>query len=95
VNLGSGKAMGTRTQWARGVGIASGILIWFYPIASPIVGAAAVFLVRLDLDDITAGRAPQLDASRTKRFFWLLLGALVLESVVAFLNPHGRLFHHS
>ncbi len=66
------KVMGDNTKWALGLAVASLFC------CGPITGIIGVFLAKKDMDEIAAGRAPQLDEGWAKAAFYLNIGALVL-----------------
>jgi hypothetical protein len=64
--------MGDNTKWALGLGIASLFC------CGPVTGVIGVFLAKKDMDEIAAGRAPQLDESMAKVAFYLNIIGLAL-----------------
>jgi hypothetical protein len=66
------KIMGDNTKWALGLGIASLFC------CGPITGIIGIILAKKDMDEIAAGRAPQLDEGWAKGSFYLNIVALVL-----------------
>jgi len=70
---GAAKILGDKTKWALGLGIAS------FFCCGPITGVIGIFLAKQDMDEIAAGRAPQLDAGWAKAAFYINLAATVLS----------------
>ncbi len=66
------KIMGNNTKWALGLGVASLFC------CGPVTGIIGLILAKKDMDDIAAGRAPQLDDGWAKGAFYLNIVALVL-----------------
>jgi hypothetical protein len=64
--------MGNNTKWALGLGVASLFC------CGPVTGIIGLILAKKDMDDIAAGRAPQLDDGWAKGAFYLNIVALVL-----------------
>jgi hypothetical protein len=64
--------MGDKTKWALGLGAASLFC------CGPVTGIIGIILAKQDMDEIAAGRAPQLDPSAAKVAFYLNIIALVL-----------------
>jgi hypothetical protein len=65
--------MGDNTKWAFVLGIVS--LFCCGPFAS----LPGFFLAKKDMDEIAAGRAPQLDEGKAKGAYYLNIIALVLS----------------
>jgi len=68
----AGKVMGNNTKWALGLGIASLFC------CGPVTGVVGVILAKKDMDEIAAGRAPQLDGQWAQWAFYLNIVALIL-----------------
>jgi hypothetical protein len=66
------KIMGDNTKWALGLGIVA------FFCCGPVAGVPGIFLAKKDMDEIAAGRAPQLDLGWAKAAFYLNIVALVL-----------------
>ena len=66
------KVLGKKTKWALGLGIAALFC------CGPLTGIIGVFLAKKDMDEIAAGRAPQLDEKWAKGAFYLNIGGLIL-----------------
>lgn len=64
---------GNNTKWAIGLGIVALFC------CGPLAGVPGIFLAKKDMDDIAAGRAPNLDASWAKNAFYLNIVAVVLS----------------
>jgi hypothetical protein len=77
--------MGDNTKWALGLGIAALFC------CGPVTGVIGVFLAKKDMDDIAAGRAPQLDESTAKVAFYLnIVGlALFIVGICAYMGLVG------
>ena len=69
------KVLGNNTKWALGLGIASVFC------CGPVTGVIGIFLAKKDMDEIAAGRAPQLDESMAKVAFYLNIIASALAVV--------------
>jgi hypothetical protein len=67
--------LGNNTKWALGLGIASVFC------CGPVTGVIGIFLAKKDMDEIAAGRAPQLDESMAKVAFYLNIIASALAVV--------------
>ena len=68
------KILGNNTKWALGLGIASVLFC-----CGPITGIVGLILAKKDMDEIAAGRAPQLDDTWAKVAFYLNIGGMVLS----------------
>ena len=66
------KVMGDNTKWALGLSIASLLC------CGPFTGVFGVFLAKKDMDEIAAGRAPQLDEKWAKWAYYLNIVGLIL-----------------
>jgi len=64
--------MGNNTKWALGLGIASLFC------CGPVTGIVGVILAKKDMDEVAAGRAPQLDGQWAQGAFYLNIVALIL-----------------
>ena len=64
--------MGDNTKWALGLGIAAVFC------CGPFTGIVGIILAKKDMDEIAAGRAPQLDESWAKGAFYLNIVAMGL-----------------
>jgi hypothetical protein len=64
--------MGSNTKWALGLGIAALFC------CGPFTGVVGFILAKKDMDDVAAGRAPQLDESMAKIAFYLNIIGLAL-----------------
>ncbi len=64
--------MGNNTKWAVGLGVAA------FFCCGPFTGVPGIFLAKKDMDEIAAGRAPQLDAGWAKAAFYLNIVAVGL-----------------
>jgi hypothetical protein len=72
--------LGNNTKWALGLGIASVFC------CGPVTGVIGIFLAKKDMDEIAAGRAPQLDESMAKVAFYLniIVSALAVVGLCLF-----------
>jgi hypothetical protein len=66
------KVMGDNTKWALGLGLAALFC------CGPITGVVGLILAKKDMDEIAAGRAPQLDANWAKWAYYLNIVGLIL-----------------
>lgn len=66
------KVLGDNTKWALGLGLAALFC------CGPVTGVIGLILAKKDMDEIAAGRAPQLDAQWAKWAFYLNIIGLVL-----------------
>jgi hypothetical protein len=66
------KVLGDKTKWALGLGAASLFC------CGPITGIIGIIFAKQDMDEIAAGRAPQLDEGWAKAAFYLNIAALIL-----------------
>ncbi len=66
------KILGNNTKWALGLGVAAIFC------CGPFTGIPGIIMAKKDMDDIAAGRAPQLDDTWAKVAFYLNIGAMVL-----------------
>jgi hypothetical protein len=64
--------MGNNTKWALGLGVAALFC------CGPFTGVVGTFMAKKDMDEIAAGRAPQLDESMAKVAFYLNIIGLAL-----------------
>jgi hypothetical protein len=78
------KILGNNTKWAIGLGIAA------FFCCGPLTSIPGIFLAKKDMDEIAAGRAPQLNDGWARGAFYLNLVALVL-AVVGFCVWFGLL----
>lgn len=67
------KVMGDNTKWAFVLGIVSLFC------CGPFTALPGLFLAKKDMDEIAAGRAPQMDESKAKAAFYLNIIALCLS----------------
>jgi hypothetical protein len=73
------KKTGDNTKWALGLG-AAGLI--FCGVFTAIPGA---FLAKKDMDQIAAGRAPQLDENWAKNAYYFNIGVAILSLLLWFL----------
>jgi len=66
------RVIGNNTKWALGLGLAALFC------CGPFTGVVGLFLAKKDMDEIAAGRAPQLDDGWAKGAFYLNIVGLVL-----------------
>ena len=66
------KFLGNNTKWALGLGVAALFC------CGPFTGIPGIIMAKKDMDEIAAGRAPQLDDTWAKVAFYLNIGAMVL-----------------
>lgn len=66
------KIVGNNTKWALGLGIASVFC------CGPFTSVPGIFMAKKDMDEIAAGRAPQLNEGWAKGAFYLNVISLVL-----------------
>jgi len=66
------KVMGNNTKWALGLGVASLFC------CGPVTGIVGLLLAKKDMDEVAAGRAPQLDGQWAQWAFYLNIVALIL-----------------
>jgi hypothetical protein len=66
------RIVGSNTKWAVGLGIVALFC------CGPFAGVPGLFLAKKDMDDIAAGRAPQLDPTWASGAFYLNIIALAL-----------------
>jgi hypothetical protein len=64
--------MGNNTKWALGLGVASLFC------CGPVTGIVGLLLAKKDMDEVAAGRAPQLDGQWAQWAFYLNIVALIL-----------------
>jgi uncharacterized membrane protein YhdT len=64
--------MGEKTRWALGLGIAALLC------CGPLTGVLGFVLAKKDMDEIRAGRAPQLDEKWAQWAYYLNIIALIL-----------------
>ena len=69
------KMTGSNTKWAIGLGIASLFC------CGPFTAVPGIFMAKKDMDDIAAGRAPQLDAGMAKGAYYFNIISLVLSII--------------
>jgi hypothetical protein len=72
------KVTGQNTKWAIGLGIVALFC------CGPFTAIPGIFLAKKDLDEIAAGRAPQLNESSAKGAFYLNIIALILSLIGIF-----------
>jgi hypothetical protein len=77
--------MGDNTKWALGLGIAALFC------CGPVTGVIGIFLAKKDMDEIAAGRAPQLDESWAKIAFYLnvIVSALAVVGLCLMFGMAG------
>jgi len=83
------KITGSNTKWALGLGVASLFC------CGPFTAVPGIIMAKKDMDDIAAGRAPQLDEGWAKGAYYFNIISLVL-SVIGLIwwwsNGARRLF---
>ncbi len=77
------KVTGQNTKWALGLGIAALFC------CGPFTAIPGIFFAKKDMDEIAAGRAPQLNEGSAKGAFYLNIIALIL-SVIGWLFVWSR-----
>jgi hypothetical protein len=66
------KFLGNNTKWALGLGVAAVFC------CGPFTGIPGIILAKKDMDEVAAGRAPQMDDTWAKVAFYLNIGAMAL-----------------
>lgn len=69
------KITGSNTKWAIGLGVVSLFC------CGPFTAVPGIIMAKKDMDDIAAGRAPQLDESWAKNAYYFNIIALVLSVI--------------